>query len=74
MAIADVNLLALWADLATMTDPRESDPSEAPMRITVGELCDFADAVRLYERTLNEGGDEEEAIDTAQKSFNDARR
>ncbi|MET8185713.1 hypothetical protein ABZV15_07935 [Streptomyces sp. NPDC005246] len=58
----------------TETELRESGPSEAPLRITVGELVDFADAVRAYERTIHEGGDEEEALETAQSLFNDARR
>ncbi|MEV5472978.1 hypothetical protein AB0L66_11550 [Streptomyces sp. NPDC052207] len=75
MAIVDgVNLFALYADLGSLTDPRESEPSEAPMRITIGELVDFADAVRAYERCLTEGGDYEEARETAQALFNESRR
>ncbi|WP_457492441.1 hypothetical protein [Streptomyces sp. P5_D11] len=44
------------------------------MTITAGELVDFADAVRAYERCLHEGGDEEEARETAQAVFDDSRR
>ncbi|MET7761719.1 hypothetical protein ABZS71_06645 [Streptomyces sp. NPDC005393] len=74
MAIVhSVNLFALYADLATMTDPRESEPSEALLTITAGELVDFADAARAYERCLMEGGDYEEARETAQAHYNDSR-
>lgn len=60
MAIAEnINLFALYADMGTMTDPRESEPSESLMTITAGELVEFADAVRAYERCLLEGGDYE---------------
>ncbi|MGW2932947.1 hypothetical protein ACWDA7_14015 [Streptomyces sp. NPDC001156] len=75
MATVDnINLFALYAEMGTMTDPRESEPSESLMRITAGELVDFADAVRAYERCLTEGGDYEEARETAQAHYNDSRR
>ncbi|WP_326755110.1 hypothetical protein OH738_10725 [Streptomyces hirsutus] len=75
MAIAEnVNLFALYADLGEMTDPRECEPSHSLLTITAGELVDFADAVRAYERCLMEGGDYEEARETAQAVFNDSRR
>ncbi|MFE7029461.1 hypothetical protein ACFU9Y_04060 [Streptomyces sp. NPDC057621] len=72
--VDDINLFALYADLGDLTDPAQSEPSLSLLTITVGELVDFADAVRAYERTLNEGGDEEEARETAQNVFNDNRR
>ncbi|MDF3300140.1 hypothetical protein [Streptomyces tropicalis] len=56
-----------------MTDPRESEPSEALLTITAGELVDFADAVRAYERCLMQGGDHEEARETAQAHYDDSR-
>jgi hypothetical protein len=75
MAIAEsINLFALYVDLGDMTDPRECEPSEARLTITAGELVDFAEAVRAYERCIHEGGDEEEARVTAQALFNDSRR
>ncbi|MFG2380573.1 hypothetical protein [Streptomyces avermitilis] len=74
MATVDnVNLFALYADMGTMTDPRESEPSESLLTITSGELVDFADAVRAYERCLHGGGDYEEARETAQAAYNDSR-
>ncbi|MGW0136253.1 hypothetical protein [Streptomyces sp. NPDC003299] len=75
MAIAQsINLFALYVDLGDMTDPRECEPSEARLTITAGELVDFAEAVRAYERCLHEGGDEEEAWETARAHYNDSRR
>ncbi|MGW5198625.1 hypothetical protein [Streptomyces spiralis] len=72
--VQSVNLFALYAGLETMTDPSESEPSETLLTITAGELVDFADAVRAQERCLMEGGDEEEAWETAQAHYNDSRR
>ncbi|MBQ0969208.1 hypothetical protein KBY91_15370 [Streptomyces sp. RK23] len=71
--VQNVNLFALYADLVTMSDPRETDPSATLMTITAGELTDFADAVRAQERCLTEGGDEEEAWETARAHYNDSR-
>lgn len=71
--VESINLFALHANIGEMTDS-VSEPCDSLMTITVGELVDFADAVRAYERTLNEGGDEEEARETAQALYNDSRR
>ncbi|PAN00537.1 hypothetical protein CJI59_16765 [Streptomyces sp. Alain-F2R5] len=74
MAIVDsINLFALYADLTEMTDPALSEPRQSLLTIAAGELADFADAVRAYERCLMEGGDYEEARETAQAVFNDSR-
>ncbi|CAL9456508.1 hypothetical protein SUDANB15_02531 [Streptomyces sp. enrichment culture] len=71
--VKSINLFALYADLTEMTDPKQSDPRDVQMTITAGELVDFADAVRAYERCLTEGGDEEEGWETARAHYNDSR-
>ncbi|GAA5078674.1 hypothetical protein [Streptomyces similanensis] len=72
-AVQNINLFTLYADLVTMTDPGESDPSKTVLTITAGELTDFADAVRAQERCLTEGGDEDEAWETARAHYNDSQ-
>ncbi|CAM5555445.1 hypothetical protein [Streptomyces parvulus] len=71
--VQNINLFALYADLATMPNPGRSDPSNAALTITAGELTDFAGAVRAQERCLTEGGDEEEAWETPRAHYNDSR-